>query len=338
MLEESVDFFDSALESFHQSEALAGSIQKFYRLAGFCFCLRFAGNAMVDLLTRALKHLEVEEGAPDLTICLWDAVSTGGPPLRYRWKRNRCAIRGEVLDYDSDRIHTLVDVHTQVLHLFDTERKIGLYWIYDWNQLPWWVGGSPLQHLLHWWMKSNGFQLTHAAVVGYPSSSVLLAGKSGSGKSTTALACLAKGIQFISEDYCLLSNTHAYSVYNSAKLVDQTLSWFPHLKSHVSNLQRATGEKAFLYHYEFQPEKILLSAPLNAIVSLKMGSGRESRLAPVPLMEAMGALSVSTMWQLTHTGPSTFNHLKQVAQSLPCYRLELGSDLDQVAATVGRLL
>jgi hypothetical protein len=339
----SLDFFRSAFDNFQTALSCAGEIRRFYRLAGFTICLKFAGDAMVEPLTAALGHLEVELSESwDYSICIWDGFSTKTPLLSFPWAPNRYALRGEVLGYDCVRVHTVVDIHTRVLHLFDREENLGLYWISDFRRLPWWINGSPLQLHLHWWMQTRGYQLTHAASVGDERGGILLAGKGGSGKSTTALACMREGMKYVSEDYCLLSpptnEVWAYSVYNSAKLEENTLRWFPQLKEKVVNPNRNKEEKAFLFHHEFQPEKLLLGCPLKALVALKIGEGSESRLEPLSHREAVTALSVSTMWQLTHTGPVVFDHLKRVAEKLPCYRLLLGTDLTQGAQIIGSLL
>lgn len=320
----------------------AEETKRFYRIAGFTVCLKFAGSAMVDILTSALRHLEV--GAfddCDLTICLWDSVSTDSSPVEFPWASNFYDLRGEVIGYNSGRIYTVVDIHTKALHVFDKERKLALYWIKDSRDLPWWVQGSPLQLILHWWMRTQGIQLTHAAAVGYSHGGVLLTGKSGAGKSTTSLACMQAGMKYISEDYCLLSDLPelwAYSVYNSAKIGAKTLQWFPELETQIENRARAKEDKAFLFHHKFQPEKILPKCPLKALLTLQIGVTKESWLEPIAPDSAVAALSISTMWQLTHTGPTVFKHLKRVAENLPCYLLHLGSDLTQAPKLIEKLL
>lgn len=333
-------FFSFAYDQFLDARSRAGEVSRFYRLAGFTFRMQFAGDAMVDLLSAACKHLEVEATEDyDLTICIWDSASTRTAILKDRWSFS--GARGEVFELNCDAIYTVLDIHTQALNIFHKTRKCALYWISDWRLLPWWVNGSPLQLILHWWMREKGYQLTHAAVVGWPHGGVLLAGKSGSGKSTTTLACMKAGMRYVSEDYCLLSDVpeiRAYSVYNSAKINDATLQWFPELAQQVENGKRSRGDKAFLFHQKFQPEKILLNAPVRAILSLSIVNERDSFLESIDLKETVAALSISTMWQLTHTGPAVFKHLKRVAEALPCFRLRLGYDLDQAPALIGEIL
>ncbi|HEX2582570.1 MAG TPA: hypothetical protein VHL30_00450 [Chlamydiales bacterium] len=338
-----LQFFDVAYQNFRAATYKTGEVRLYYNLIGFTFCLNFAGNSMVDVLTPALKHLEVKSfcGPCDLTVCIWDSVSTQTPPIEFPWAPHDQQFRGEVKGYSSDRVPVVLDIHTKVLNVLDHEQNVALYWIKNRQDLPWWIGGSPLQLVLHWWMRAKGYQLTHAAVVGYPKGGVLLAGKSGSGKSTTALACMKAGMKYVSEDYCFLSDLPqiwAYSVYNSSKIGEKTLQWFPELSPFVINSNRAKEDKAFLFHHEFQPQNLLAGCPIKAIITLKIGERLGSGLEPIDSKEALAALSTTTLWQLTHTGPIVFHHLRKIAEALPCYRLHLSEDLMHAAELIGELL
>lgn len=339
----SLDFFNSTYLNFRKALSNTEEINRFYKIAGFTFCLKFAGTSMLDTLTRALSHLEIESVEKcDLTVCIWDSFSTDTSSITFPWSPNSSyALRGEVLGYDLERIYTVVDIHTKALHVFDLDLHLALYWIQDAKELPWWVRGSPLQQMFHWWLRTYNYQLTHAAVVGFAQGGVLLAGKGGAGKSTTALACMRAGMHYVSEDYCVLSdlpNIWGYSIYHSAKIEEKTLRWFPELEPHVENSNRKKEDKAFLFHHRFQPEKILMGCPIKALIALKVSEKNQSHLESISPIEAISSLAVSTMWQLTHTGPVVFNHLKRIAQNLPCYRLHLSKNLMEAPQLIGKIL
>lgn len=338
----SLQFFKSAHQNFKLAISNVQEIRRYYKIGIFTFCLRFAGKAMLDALTLALSHLEVDVlDQCDLTICIWDSASTFSPPIQFPWTNNSLALRGEVVGYNNEHIHTVVDIHTKVLNVFDRNHHLALYWIKDHKEIPWWIEGSPFQLIFHWWAKDRGYQLTHAAAVGYSKGGVLLAGKGGAGKSTTTLACMKAGMKYLSEDYCLISSAPdvwIYSLYNSAKLQEKTLNWFPELRKYVKNSQRAEGEKAFLFHHTFQPEKIIDKFPLKAVLTLNIEEAKDSWLEPIEPTDAIAPLTISTLWQLTHTGPTDFNHLKYVTFSVPCYKLHVGSDLMRVPQLIEEVL
>ena len=337
-MEPSLSFFEQAEENFLRAIAASDQIVKYYRLLHFTICLKFAGPVFVDSLTSALSHLEIEKAdRSDLTICVWDSFSTKTAPIEFPWSQYLCDIRGEVRGYNSDRIYTLVDIHTKVLNLFDREKNLALYWIKDHRQLPWWAGGSPFQFIFHWWLRLNGFQLTHSAAVGRPEGGVLLAGKSGSGKSTTALSCLKAKMKVVSEDYCFLGDLpdiSAFNLYNSVKIDDTTLNWFPEFKKEIANVNRKSGEKALLYCRE----NILPKLPLKALLLPKIRQTDESSLEPIDFSKAIGSLSISTLWQLPRAGTAAFLHLKRISEALPCYLLNLGRDLSEPPRLIESLL
>jgi hypothetical protein len=338
----SLHFFDLAHRNFLAALETSSHIKKYYNLAGFTICLHFAGEVLIDFLTSALAHLEVESSPNySLTICIWDTISTHIPPLEIPWPRNSYAVHGNVVGYNSDRIHTVFDPHINILQSFDHDRNLALYWIKDRQKCPWWIGASPLLFIFHWWMKTRKFQVTHAGAVGYPDGGILFAGKSGAGKSTTSLSCMKVGMKYVSEDYCILSDVpqpKAFSLYNSAKVTEKTLGLFPELGKHIENPDRLEGDKACVFYYKFQPQNVLVNFPLKALITLNIFDSNDSRLEPIDPKEAVASLSGTTLWQLANTGPSVFNHLKKVAQALPCYRLYLGRDLSQPPKLIEKLL
>ena len=89
------------------------------------------------------------------------------------------------------------------------------------GNLPYWETAAPFRILFHWWSQSFGGQISHAAAVGRDGKGVLLAGRGGSGKSTTAICCVDAGMEYVGDDYVLLTRTPtptAHSLYNSAKI------------------------------------------------------------------------------------------------------------------------
>jgi hypothetical protein len=334
-VKDSAIIFDLAYENFLLSLGQNGEKKKFYRVADFTFCLQFAGETLIDFLTPALAHLEVTPCEADLTLSIWEGN------VLFPWKAGAFTFRGHPIEYQSSVIHTSFNEELNVLQMLDKENKRALYCVQDRAKTPWWVGASPFLFIFHWWMKEKGIQLTHGAVVGHVGGSVLLAGKGGSGKSTTALACMKGGMSYVSEDYCLLSSSSqvtAHSLYNSAKVRESTLRFFPELAAYIENEDRPRGEKGFFFHHKFQPEKIVQKAPLKAIVTLKIEEIDQSFLEPINSIEAMASLSATTLWQLPDTGPSVFGRLKKIALSLPCYRLHLGKDFDAIPQLIEKIL
>src|SRR5579872_1404381 len=241
-------FFETVYGIFERAEQAAGTVDRWYRIAGHPVRLRFAGSTLVPLITPALEHLAMEPvPRPALTVCLWDVESTLPQVPAPPWRMHEDVNSQESRAFNDERIHVAFDIGTGVLSLVDLAEDLALYCVRDPRQLPGYEIGAPLKPILQWAMRSRGGQLVHAAAVGRPDGGVLLVGRGGSGKSTTALTCLGTGLLYAADDYCMLStdaSPYVHSLYNSAKLYAVDLSRFPRLAAIPSRLDDLGIDKA----------------------------------------------------------------------------------------------
>lgn len=316
--------------------------------------LSFAGQRWSDLLTKALAHLAVrpseEPYRAKLNVHLWD----GSAQPRNRILRaylttltdhwfEYASPRGALLDVDGGRVLGFYHPGPDILSLVDLESDDAFYWKRDLSTVPYYEAGSPLRTLLHAWMRSQGLHFIHAGAVGTAAGGVLLAGKGGSGKSTSALACLESSIQYAADDYCIVGlhddKPRAYSVYNTAKLNgDADLARFPRLTPWVWNQVRETGEKATIFLHEHVPERLIRDFPLFAILLPVVTGESGSRVEPCSAHEALLALAPSTMAQLPASGPEDLAFAGRLVRQLPCYRLFLGRDVSSISSTIASLI
>ena len=159
--EERIAYFQTLYDAFLRAESKIGhSLDRFYQIGGYTIRLRFAGAALSSQMTAAIEHLATQPTEkPDLTICLWDNVSTGTKlpllisSLVKAWSSawpEHLDIRGEIKGYNSDRIRTAFHPGPNILTLLDNERKLALYWLNDASKLPYYERGSPLKTILNW--------------------------------------------------------------------------------------------------------------------------------------------------------------------------------------------
>ena len=337
-----VDFFNSVHQSFKKSEqAASDTSQHFYWIGDYPVCLRFAGSALVRLITPALEHLQCQPVSdPALTICIWESDQSGlEKPPAPPWSWDDYIVRGEVHGYNDDRIHTAFHVNT--LSMLDANLNIGIYWVRDVSGLPYYESGSPLLRVLHWWMRKHGRQLIHAASVGTKEGGVLLAGKGGSGKSTTALFSFNSDLLYCADDYCLVAahpKPYVYSVFSSGKVDSKDLERFPFLKPALSNVDHLSLQKALYFLYKHFPEKISTGFPIRAILLPRVTGSLETKLKKIPSSAGLLALAPSTIFQLPGAGNEAFKMLSELVKKTPSYILEAGTDLAQVSSAIFDLL
>jgi hypothetical protein len=301
-------------------DALPKPYSRFFKIGPFTVQIDFHNPSLADKLTRAFNHLSTESSRSDLNIRLWNGSKL--PPLDW----NRIQTNGYRGYFEPPFYFHLFEI-IGALSATDTKNNIAYYVIQDETALPWWVSGSPLQVILHVWFREKNMQLTHSACIAQGSTGILLAGKGGSGKSTTVLTCLQEGFSTLGEDYVLLSSNEAYSVYQTAKLQPHTRTLFPQYEPYVANPDTADKEKALVHYLDLFPEQLIPCCNLKAVVSLEVGSSTKLHVSDVK--SSLQSLLLTTAMQLPHPDPRTAKLLQTRLQTLAHYRLVLGPDLKQ---------
>ena len=339
--------FRTVCEAFGRAAAAAGAVERSYSLGGYAIKLRFAGRAIVEYLTPALAHRADECAAPpDLEICLWDTASTGVGLPPPGWGADAYGAQGAIKGFNDARYSTNVWLDTErggfaAFQMLDQQSCRALYWLPDAAEFPYHERSAPLRMILNWWMGRRGRQVLHAGAVGGARGGVLLAGRGGSGKSTTALTCLSSGLHYASDDYCLVefgAAPRAHSLYCSAKLCADSLQRLRDFAPLVSNPSRLAEEKALMYLDGRFGAKLIESFPIRAILMPRVTGLPETSLTKAAGAAALTALAPSTIFQLPGAGAQDFHQLADLVRRVPSYTLALGTDVSRIPPVIENLL
>jgi hypothetical protein len=335
---EQLAFFDGVLERYRRAAGTLGEVHRDYRVAGTVVRLCFAGERLVPYFTRALEHVRIEPvETPDVTFCLWDSVSSRVTMLPPPCDREAFSDRGDLWGFHSKRIKTAFHYHDFSVNLFDHERKIGIYWVQNAELLPYWVLASPLRTLFHWWMERHGCQLVHAAAMGVGDRALLLVGKGGLGKSSTALACLEAGFEFVGDDYVIVRHDPkptVYCLYATAKINREDIERFAALRPHLSKQEVPADEKAVLFLYPHFATQLRKETPLHAIAVPRVESREDTELTAETKSVVRQAASFTTMSQLPYAGDHTLRLFTALCEALPAYVLRLGLDRARLCGAI----
>lgn len=344
-------FYDDMAAAFDAQARRLGETSFDLALAGHELRLRFAGEELSHLF-KPLSHLAVEgdstkcdastlEEESPFEILIFNGVAPGAKSIRPpwtaetnpttkndRWRREH----GDVLVSHVPSIDFL-----QLLH---RGKRQAIYWINQAQQLSFWEIAAPLRTIFRWWAADNGLQLAHAAVVGRNGRGVLLTGRSGQGKSTTAAACLAAGMEFVSDDYVLLStepNPTAHCLFNSAKLHTQVLN--DHFPGWRENVVRHIGpeQKSLFFVHRSWTNQLRSSLNVAAIVCPQISGGADSRIVPASRGETLRSMGPSTVLPHASQQGHDFSFLANLIRRSPTFRLELGPIASSPAALDGLL-
>jgi len=335
-------FFETLLDTFEQAGARAGSSERWFTIGDEAVRLRFAGGALQPLFTPALEHVAAGPAdAPALTVCFWDSASTDTRMPAPPWPTTAYGQRGEIIGYNTERFRAVYQHGINALHMFDVHRRLALYWVAGAGQIPYWERSFPMRTILHWWTQGRALQLMHAGAVGGPSGGVLIAGKSGSGKSTTTLACLDAGMLYAGDDYILARiapEPLVHSVYGTAKLEPDNLHRFPHLRQFVSNPDDLEKEKAMIFLKDVRPAQLARSFPVRALLLPRVTGRRETTLRPATPVACLEAIAPTTILHLPGGSHDAFRKISLLSRSVPGYILDAGTDLAQIPQVIRSLL
>jgi hypothetical protein len=173
--------------------------------------------------------------------------------------------------------------------------------------------------------------------VGNERGGVMLAGRGGAGKSSTALACLSVGARYVGDDYCILDladGPFLHRLYGTAKADGATLARLSGLAQERLDLPcRGTGKAvlALAGHYDSQ---IVEHLPIDAILLPEVASGEETTIAPTSRLSALRAIGPSTMMQLPGTNGQSWKLMSRLAATVPAHELVLGTDVAGIMRAV----
>jgi hypothetical protein len=328
------DYLGGMLARFEEAERRAGAAVRELRVAGRGVRLRFAGEGLLPRVMPALAHL-LGEAAPSLTVCLWDTASTGVrmlPPPFAVGAHMPPSIEG----FTGPRHHAWFRVDLGMFSLIDVEAGVAVVWARDPALIDRHDAAAPLKAIFSAAWAGDGVHLVHAAAVGDERGGALLGGPGGSGKSTTAVLCLAAGMGYAGDDYVLCDTAAgwAHSVYATAKLAPSSVAWVPELAPAFD--APSPGEKSIAYLGG--RAGLRDGFPLRAMILPSVTAVGRTRLVPIAPATAVRRLAPSSVLQTLGAGDGMLAGLVSLARRLPCYALELGADREAVPSVVAGAL
>ena len=335
------------MASFEDAADRTGIIGRNYEVAGFPVHLRLAGDALLAEITTALSHLEVDPVAdPALTISCWDAVSSR-VDLRPAVGARTDYEHAQSENHQAGRYLSGFRRPDFGLAMLDREANIGGYWVPDAVDYPstpgafYWGWANPLRGILNWYFAARDRLFVHAAAVGAFGSAVLLPAPSGSGKTSTALRCLVDGMDFLGEDYSVVSldgGPVVHSIYSTAKLhADEYDNRRTQVRLPVEPA-RKEFEKYIFPLYPHFASQLVASRPLRAIVVPRVTGIDSPVLARCESRVALAALAPSSILQVPGAGQASFSKMRRLVTDLPCYSLQLGAQSERVPGMLQALL
>ncbi len=306
------------------------------RLGGLAVRVEIAGPLLAERLLRPWQHL-LDDGTASAAFGLraWSEEETGIATPSFPFAPKPYSVDGRIAWRHQANGRALAD---------RGERLI-LAGFHGAGQLTYSDLAKPFRSLLIPLLRDAGRQLIHGGVVaarrGAPG--LLLAGRSGSGKSTMAVAALAGEFAFLGDDHVALAREGgrfiAHSLYATCGLAADHLAAFPALPGEI--VAAPDRSKRVLLLAPGESDRLASSAGIGAIVIPEIVPGAGARAVPASRGEALRALipgSISPRLPAEERARNwQFAGLSDLAASLPAFRLEMGRELGAIPAALREL-
>jgi hypothetical protein len=279
-----------------------------------------------------------------LRLDLWEEDATGvgdpsGGRLNLGAERHGPAGERFALTPDGRRVR-FHGPHFDIRLEREARRATG--WVRGAEHLSSWHRARPLQTLFMPWLNDLGMTVVHAAMVARGGEGVLLAGASFAGKSTSAAACARAGFGVLGDDAIALERTGdgfaGHCLHSAIKLREDALARAPDLAARAEAAGGVWEGEAVLFLRDAFPESVVASAGLRALAFPRLAPTPESRLAPLGRGRALATLTGAALSVEPGRVAENFALLSEVAETVPAYALELGTDPEGIVAALDGLL
>ena len=291
-----------------------------------------AGDDLAAFLSVGLRGLPPARMRPSITVGAFDEAATGlrfpRPPSALdagRWRgllREDGLLAGELSWFSEGMLAT-------------ADRRSGLFLLGVDAASSAFVSerSSPLRRQLDWALGPDRYFL-HAGAVGTAEGVALIIGPSGSGKSSTSLACVRAGMGFVSEDYCIITDDPpiAHALYRNGRLADEDLQHFDDFAAPVSRGIDAVGKgwpgeaKALFLLSDSYPNQMLEAAPVAVVIVPEHGGDGARGIEPMSRAQALRLIAPSALHQQSIDPATELAALRSLLAAVPCMRLRLDPD------------
>ncbi len=287
--------------------------------------LRFPTEEMAEAARCSLEGFVTEQaGQPDGTLLYWydrcDAYLPAGEAAHSSVWQSQDATGSLQIGTDQHRLIGS-DLHRRRFYYARPKPEEVDYAVY----------GHTLAGLFSRWASEAQCIMLHAAAVGWQGKGVLVVGRSGSGKSTFSVSCLTAGLDFVSDDYALVSATgalQAMPLYTSVAVNPDMYEKLTSLgdPSVQPNAAWCNGKLQF----RLKDEEICPALDIKAIIMPRVSGEDEPSIrstSPGPAMTQMLHSSLTQLDRNRDTG--LMRTIAARLGSLPVYEMSMSTDLSK---------
>lgn len=316
-----------------------------YDVHGVTMAVRSASLPAVEAVDRRLRSFSTD--APDLAANVVVDLVVGHPdaprPPAGQGRPVYDAPGGQVLYYDTEDI-LWMDYRGSAWLRVEASKGAAHLWAGGSGEEDVWLVSHPLLTiaLLELLERRGRYSLHAAAMASADGTVTLLAGGSGAGKTTLALALLRHGWAFLADDTVFLGAGEAagptvLGFADEVDVGDGTADLLPGLHDLLAGTSIPGREKRQLRVEDaFGTAPVMEGRPV-ALVFPSIGADERSRLEPIAPDEALVELAPNVLLTEPASSQAHLDALADLVRTTPCWRLKTGRDFDRLAGMLREL-
>ena len=338
------EFIERFLATFPDHQQSKQTYKRLFSIDGMGIEITAQSRKLLMYMTEALAHLEVFQN--QLSFDLRIELYSGSRPEFFDWVEH--SFGRQVLRVQTDTYMCLYNPGAEesipTVSFFDLAHGRAIFWIYDDEHIQWYEIATPFRTIFHWFFEHRGIALIHSASIGKNGKGILVVGRGGSGKTSTALTVFEQEeLTYAGDDYVLVKMEPfpvVISLYCTAKVEFDTFDRLPQLGSLRHMTMKVIGDKEVLFPYAVHPEKIVKQLSIHSVLVPVIAYSKETTVQPLHSAQALLALAPSTIFQLQSedTRSNSFEVLADLVKKIPCFELRLGIDATEIGEKVALLL
>lgn len=241
----------------------------FLNVGGIEVCIRLQHPGLQRNFLTAVQHLVINPCKPDYVIDVWEGKFTECGFPRFEYDASAVELRGEIPKYSGEGVNFAYFAHARMVHLLNENERHGVVAIMDVTQMPDFELACPFRGIFSWILRINKKAMIHsAAVADEHGDAHLIVGRSGAGKSTTAISCYLSGMKYMGDDLCAVGlaegQVEIYSIYSSGKTYRSEWEFLPQLSDLAFPGTDSTSHKE-IYFFGAEPNRMCISGRLASI-------------------------------------------------------------------------